>query len=121
MTPNQFPVTVIPGVTGSSNPTLTYLGNNSGQPSGFLSQYQDQVQGQDQGHHFAAFFQLGFYYGAGVGSSAASWYEQLEGTPGNTGDINLGQQAATLGAAVANGSIQPSQVSGWTLQNLCQH
>ena len=93
---------VIPGISGNQNYQAL---NSNGATSGFKLQYQDQIANADQVHHFAAFFQLGFTYGSGVGMKAATWWERLEGTAGNTGDINLGRIAATIGANVRAGVL----------------
>jgi hypothetical protein len=117
LTPNQFPIYLIPGVNGNSG----YVAFNNGtSPSGFQSQFQDQVPNADQVHHFAAFFQLGFTYGASVGASAAFWWEELEGTAGNAGDINLGTAAATLGSYVASGFLPVSELASTARQVLCK-
>jgi RHS repeat-associated protein len=116
--PNQFPVYLIPGVNGNSNYQAL---NPNVAPSGFQSQFQDQDPNADQAHHFAAFFQLGFVYGASVGASAASWWEKLEGTPGNAGDINLGTAAALMGSYVASGVLPVSEVGSAIRENLCSH
>jgi len=117
LTPNQFPVALIPGVGGNSN----YVALNNGSvPSGFQSQYQDQIPNADQAHHFSAFFQLGFVYGASVGASAATWYERLEGTAGNTGDIMLGMVASQIGAYVRSGVLPVSEVAATVRDSLCK-
>jgi RHS repeat-associated protein len=85
LTPSQFPVTLIPGVSTSAGDVRL---NRNGSPSGFAPQYQDEIPNADQAHHFAAFFQLGYMYGSMVGSIAATWWEKLEGTAGNIGDID---------------------------------
>ena len=118
LTPNQFPIPLIPGVGGNSG----YQALNSGSsPSGFQSQFQDQIPNADQAHHFAAFFQLGFVYGGDVATSAASWWEKLEGTAGNSGDINLGKAAGLIGAYVASGVLPVSEVGATIRDNLCNH
>jgi RHS repeat-associated protein len=117
LTPNQFPVPLIPGVSG--NPGYVAI-NNGSSPSGFQSQFQDQIPNADQVHHFAAFFQLGFTYGASAGASAASWWEKLEGTAGNVGDIKLGTTAALIGSYVASGVLPVDQVADTIRENLCK-
>jgi hypothetical protein len=118
LTPKQIPVDIIPGI-------LTNAGykplNPNQSPSGFQSQCQDQIPNTDQAHHFAGFFQLGFTYGLDVGTSAATWWEKLEWTPGNTGDINLGAAAARIGAYVASGVLPVNEVGQTIRDNLCQH
>lgn len=117
LTPNQFPLGLIPGVSG----TVGYTAINPNTViSGFKAEYQDQDPMADQVHHFAAFFQLGFTYGADMGSSAASWWEKLEGTSGNTGDINLGTVAARIGAYVASGVLPAGEVASTIKENLCK-
>ena len=121
LTPNSTAVQAVPGVSGQSGNQLVYLGNNYGQASGFQTQYQDSISpSQDQGHHFAAFLQIGYWYGATVGSWAAVAYENLEGTSNNTGDMNLGAKAAQLGAGLSSGAIKPGQVADWIRQNICK-
>ena len=117
LTPNQFPVPLIPGISGNAGYVAINPGNTA---SGFASQYQDQIPNADQIHHFAAFFQLGFVYGAGVGSSAASWWEKLEGTSGNVGDINLGTVASLIGAYVASGVLPVGEVADTIRGLLCK-
>jgi len=125
LTPNQFPVYLIPGVQGSGGMNLTIL-NNVGATSGFATAFQDGYgtsagpNNQDQAHHFAAFFQLGFSYGPGVGAAAADWWEKLEGTAGNLGDIALGTVAAALGADVEAGVLKPSDIGGIIRQAICK-
>jgi hypothetical protein len=117
LTPNQFPVYLIPGLGGNS----AYTALNANQsPSGFQTQFQDQIPNADQAHHFAAFFQLGFVYGAGTGALAATWWERLEGTAGNVGDINLGTVAARMGAYLASGVLPVNQVADTIRENLCK-
>ena len=118
LTPNQFPVPLIPGVTG--NPVYVAL-NPNGAASGFQGQYQDQIQNADQVHHFAAFFQLGFVYGGDVATSTASWWEKLEGTAGNAGDINLGAAAGLIGSYVASGVLPVADVGTTIRENICRH
>ena len=117
LTPNQFPVPLIPGVTGNAGYVAL---NNGSSPSGFSSQFQDQIPNADQAHHFAAFFQLGFVYGASVSASAASWWEKLEGTAGNVGDINLGSVASLIGSYVASGVLPVDEVADAVRQALCK-
>src|SRR5260370_41996830 len=107
LTPNQFPVPLIPGVTGNPNYQALNIGSS---PSGFQSQFQDQIPNADQAHHFAAFFQLGFVYGGDVAGSAASWWEKLEGTAGNTCDINFGKAAGVIGPYFASALLRVSDV-----------
>ena len=117
LTPSQFPVYLIPGISGNS----TYQALNASQAtSGFQSQFQDQIPNADQAHHFSAFFQLGFSYGDGVAATAATWWEKLEGTSANVGDVNLGQAAARIGAYVASGVLPASQVGQTIRENLCK-
>jgi hypothetical protein len=101
---------------------------NTGQASGYLAQYQNTTPDNpktgwngDQGHHFAAFFQVGYQYGATQGSMLASLWERLEGTPGNRGDIALGSEAALLGSKIANGQLKPSQLGNAILNAICKH
>jgi hypothetical protein len=98
---------------------VSVLLNSTQAPSGFRSQYQDQIPNADQAHHFAAFFQLGFVNGADIGSWLAKVYEQGERTPDNSGDINLGRVAAQMGAAVAAGDLDPSDLASAILNTLC--
>ncbi len=117
LTPNQFPVPFIPDVTGNNN----YKALNDGSvASGFAAQFQDQIPTADQAHHFAAFFQLGFAYGADAAAKAAEWWEKLEGTPGNTGDINLGKTAALMGAYVVSGVLPIDQLGETIRSFLCK-
>jgi RHS repeat-associated protein len=118
LTPNQFPVPLIPGVSGNNAYRALNPGNIA---SGFLPQFQDQIPNADQAHHFAAFFQIGFTYGAGTGAAAATWWERLEGTPGNAGDIALGAAAAQIGANVAAGTLAVNQVGAEIRNDLCRH
>ncbi|HTA70437.1 MAG TPA: RHS repeat-associated core domain-containing protein [Bryobacteraceae bacterium] len=121
LTPNQTPIWAVPGVQGQSGNNLVILGNNPGQTSGFQSQYQDSIfPNQDQTHHFAAFLQLGYSYGI-LAVPVANLWELLEGTPGNVGDIALGQAAVKAGAMLANGTLKPSDLADWIRQNICQH
>jgi hypothetical protein len=117
LTPNQFPVNMIPGISGNQNYQAL---NPNGATSGFKLQYQDEIANADQVHHFAAFFQLGFTYGNSVGMRAATWWEKLEGTAGNTGDINLGRIAATIGANVRAGVLPVYQLGQAVRESLCK-
>ena len=118
LTPNQFPVPLIPGVNGNG----AYMAINDGSsPSGFQTQFQDQIPNADQVHHFAAFFQLGFVYGGDVATSAASWWEKLEGTAGNVGDVNLGAAAGRIGSYVASGVLPVGEVASAIRENICNH
>lgn len=120
LTPKQFASTIT-GV-GTASPPI-YMG--TGQPSGYLLQYQNTPasDSSDQGHHFAAFFQLGFLYGAADASAFAIDFEILEAGFNfqniNFGDISLGIAAAELGAEVKSGAISPGSVGTWIRQNLC--
>jgi hypothetical protein len=104
---------------------------NTGQASGYLSQYQNTLPDNpttgwngDQGHHFAAFFELGYEYsvaGLSPGSLAAFALEYIQGMDSgvmNVGDVNLGEAAAQIGAALASKQISLSQVAG-KIQGLC--
>ena len=116
LTPNQFPVYLIPGISRNS----AYVPLNPNQsPSGFQTQFQDQLPNADQAHHFAAFFQLGFAYGAAVAGTAATWWEKLEGTSGNTGDINLGMAASLIGSYVKSGVLPIDQVGQTIRETIC--
>ena len=118
LTPNQFPVNIAPGI--GTIPAYTALNPNQS-PSGFQSQFQDPILNADQADYFAAFFQLGIAYGASVGNAAASWWEKLEGTSGNTGDINLGVVASRIGSYVAS-EVLPIDEIGQTIRDtLCNH
>jgi RHS repeat-associated protein len=113
----------VPGVATNSNPVTLGVGPSSG----FGTQYQDGFgtpagpNGSDQAHHFAAFFQLGFYYGA---SSTLSWaWEELEslegGGPLNQGDVNLGVAAMEMGADLALGRLNTSDIAAAIRSTLC--
>ena len=117
LTPDQFPVPLIPFVNGNAGAPIL---NPGVAPSGFAPEFQDQIPNADQAHHFAAFFQLGFAYGSTIAGAAASWWEQLEGTPGNSGDIMLGQAAALMGAAVGAGLLPVQDVGETVRATLCQ-
>ena len=120
LTPNQFPVNIIPGIQGSSGSNLVAL-NVTSQPSGFGDLFQDEDPTADQAHHFAAFFQLGFAYGPLAGAAAAKAWETMEGTSGNTGDIDLGIIASFLGPQVKVGNMSPADVGGFIRNNICKH
>jgi RHS repeat-associated protein len=74
--------------------------NRTSQPSGFAAQFRDELPGADQAHHFALFFQLGYRGGALEGAVIARVWEVINGTPGNSGDIRLGETAAVIGNAL---------------------
>lgn len=117
LTPNHFPVILIPGVTGSGGRSI----NDKAAGSGFQRQYQDENPNADQIHHFAAFFQIGYTYGPITGVEAAVYWEALEGTLGNTGDILLGSAAALIGAQVHANELSPSDVADLVRNDLCRH
>ena len=118
LTPNQFPVYLIPGVSGNGQYQAL---NPNGATSGFQGQYQDQILNADQAHHFAAFFQIGFTYGADAGASAASLWEKLEGTSNNVGDVNLGVVASRIGSYVASGVLPVDELGQTIRDSLCNH
>ena len=109
-----------PSVSSTSSSGGLVNFNDYSQPNGYLPEYQDgfgsganssQISTADQGHHFAAFFQLGFVYGASVGASSASFLEMLQGSASNQGDINLGIVAARIGDYVHRGILSVDQVA----------
>jgi len=133
LTPAQFG-TDLAGIATSNSPTLL----NVGQPSGYQVQYQNvppdsPTSNGDQGHHFAAFFQLGYQWSSfpsWFGTVASNIFEVGESLVNlvkngsftlNTGDINLGAEAAGLGWAVAKGIIPQQAVGNWIRNNLCAH
>jgi RHS repeat-associated protein len=113
------------GVSWNTDPVV--LGGHTGEVSGFATQYQDGygspsgANNSDQAHHFAAFFQLGYNLPPGLSNFGAYFQEWFEGTLSNQGDINLAIAAASLGYAVRNGSLSPSQVSSAIQNTICQH
>src|SRR5437016_8208076 len=67
----------------------------------------------DQGHHFAAFFQYGYKYGGAAGSIGSAVFELLQAALGsvagktlNMGDVQLGIDAALMGASLHSGPSQ---------------
>lgn len=122
LTPSQFPMGALYVISGGAvSGYVGYKALNQGNiPSGFSASYQDQIPNADQAHHFAAFFQLGFALGANVASAAASWWEKLERTPGNAGDIRLGQAAAQMGAYVRSGVLPVGWLAQTIKSSLCK-
>jgi hypothetical protein len=124
LTPSQLASILTPGVS-TGNPSVPL---NTGQQSGYLPPFQNTQPDNpytngDQGHHFAAFFQVGFFWGGAVAAALALDFEVLEAGGNfqnlNMGDIRLGTAAGDLGAAVRSGAISPSGVGAWIRQNLC--
>ena len=128
LTPSQFPTNVMNAV-GVMQANSNYVAlNTSDSASGFQSQYQDSIDpNADQAHHFSAFFQLGYAAAkagwslTGIAQAAAGWWEKAEGTPNNTGDINLGQAAARMGAYLATGVLPVDQLAPTIQQNICKN
>ena len=130
LTPGQRASNVA-GISTSANPVFLYAGGSNG----FAAQYQNTIpdagagspNNGDQGHHFAAFFQIGFAYGAGFGDALARIFEggemffnNLAGSVGplNSGDIALGMAAVQIGADLASGRISTSGAAG-RIRSLC--
>jgi hypothetical protein len=118
LTPSQFPTELLPGVKGTSGDVRL---NQNMSATGFAAQYQDEQPNTDQAHHFAAFLQVGFVYGSAAGDLLAHAWEIMEGTPFNTHDMNLGEMAASFGAALKSGLIQAGQLGDEIRKKLCQH
>jgi hypothetical protein len=116
------------GVTSSSSPVFL----NSGQASGYKTGYQNTTPDNastgwngDQGHHFAAFFQLGYQLGGTAGSVTSAVFELLQATLTtnsglNMGDVQLGIDAALMGAGLKAGTISTADLAGQIRQTLCQ-
>ena len=111
------------GVQWNDNPVT--LGGNVGEASGFAAQYQNNYgssegpDNSDQGHHFAAFLQWGFAAPALV-PIGPSLFEAIQGTLTNQGDINLGQAAMMMGAELAAGALQTTQIADQIRKLLCK-
>jgi hypothetical protein len=115
----------IAGVAWNTDPV--YLGSNQS-ASGFAAQYQDGfgtnagANASDQAHHFAAFFQWG-YADPPTASWSSTFWEVAQaiynGSSINQGDLNLGYQAALLGAALAHGDVGLSQIGSSIRSSLC--
>jgi hypothetical protein len=122
LTPARFPITtIVPLVRTSSEQDVVYL-QRSGAGSGYSSQFQNTGStGEDQGHHFAAFLQVGYWYGLQLGSAAADWFERLQGTPNNEGDRALGRIAVSFGTAIRSGTLRPGDLGNRIRDEICAH
>jgi hypothetical protein len=117
---------LIPSGSSADNLGLGGDGVLLGTGTGYSQQYQEgygsatgPVVGANQSHHFAMFFKLGFLSGFGPGA-AANLREIIERTSDNRGDINLGLQAAAMGASLRpEGGLKPWDLADTIRENLC--